>query len=67
MSLAEVVLLVWSVTCGGLVFEVQYIFMKLKNFCGTHISHVQHIIFISTECPFHTLGFHRAIFQYHNL
>ena len=32
--------------------------MSLKNFlfkCGTHISHVQHILFISSESPFHTL------------
>ena len=32
--------------------------MSFKNFlfkCGTHISHVQHILFISSESPFHTL------------
>ena len=27
------------------------------NKCGTHnISHVQNILFISSECPFHTRG-----------
>ena len=32
--------------------------MSFKNFffkCGTHISHVQHMLFISSESPFHTL------------
>ena len=32
--------------------------MNLKTFfknCKKSISHAQHIIFISTECPFHTL------------
>ena len=32
--------------------------------CEKSISH-QHTIFISTECPFHTLGLQVAIFQYH--
>ena len=31
------------------------------------ISHAQHTIFISTECPFHTLLFGRNEIQYHNL
>ena len=58
MSLAEVSA---SVTCGSLVIEVQYLELyyheleKIFYECGTHISHVQHIIFISSECPFHTL------------
>ena len=30
-----------------------------------HISHVQHIIIISSECPFHTLVAQRVKFQYH--
>ena len=28
---------------------------KIFYECGTHISHVQHILFISSESPFHTL------------
>ena len=32
--------------------------------CEKSISH-QHTIFISAECPFHTLGLQVAIFQYH--
>ena len=30
--------------------------LKELNDSGTHISHAQHIIFISSECPFHTVG-----------
>ena len=26
----------------------------ILNKCGIHISHVQNILFISSECPFHT-------------
>ena len=40
--------------------------MNLKLFlteCGTHISHVQNILFISSECPFHTLGVDAPTFQ----
>ena len=28
----------------------------ILNKCGTHISHVQNILFISSECPFQTRG-----------
>ena len=45
---------------------LDYIFMNLKNVlyvAGTNISHVQPIIFIPSECPFHTLGAPRAKFQ----
>ena len=28
----------------------------ILNKCGTHISHVQNILFISSECPFHIRG-----------
>ena len=31
--------------------------------CGTHISCVQNRLFISSECPFHTLGPVRLIFS----
>ena len=37
-----------------------------KNFfneCRTHISHVQNILFISSECLFHTLGAHGLLVQ----
>ena len=40
--------------------------MNLKLFlteCGTHISHVKNILFISSECPFHTLGVDAPTFQ----
>ena len=36
--------------------EVQYLLKIFLDECGTHISHVQNIIFISSECPFQTLG-----------
>ena len=31
--------------------------------CGTHISRVQNRLFISSECPFHTLGPVRSLFS----
>ena len=40
--------------------------MSLKKFlyeCGTHISCVQNRLFISSECPFHTLGSGLVYFQ----
>ena len=54
-------------------FDVQYlrgyIFMNLKHFCmgPEHIFHVQPIIFISSDCPLHTLDAPRAKFQYTSL
>ena len=43
-------------------------FMNFKFFykqCGTHISCVQNRLFISSECPFHTLGqVFSVIFKY---
>ena len=38
-----------------------------KNFNGseTRISHVQHILFISSECPFHTLGVTFQVYVHH--
>ena len=44
----------------------QDFFMNFKNFykqCGTHISRVQNRLFISSECPFHTLGPVLALFS----
>ena len=55
--------------CGSLVIEVQYLdlyFHELEknlNECGTHISHVQNILFISSECPFQTGGAHVVCLQ----
>ena len=34
--------------------------------CGTHISHVQNILFISSECPFHTRGCGNNISSIHH-
>ena len=31
--------------------------------CGTHISRVQNKLFISSECPFHTLGRRLVLFS----
>ena len=56
----------WSLKCN----MWSKIFMNLNIFCFNcekSISHVQHIIFISAKCLFHTLGLQVAIFQYHNL
>ena len=44
---------------------MSYIFMIL-NKCGTHISHVQNILFISSECPFHTRGCGNNISSIHH-
>ena len=44
--------------------------MNLKFFkkqCGTHISCVQNRLFISSECPFHTLASDLVIFKYTSL
>ena len=52
----------WSLKCN----VKSYIFMNLKIFkyeCGIHISHVQNILLISSECPFHTLGVYAPTFQ----
>ena len=43
--------------------ELEFFFFN----CEKSISHVQHTIFISAECPFHTLGLQVAIFQYRSL
>ena len=60
-------------TCGSLVFEVQYlevtVSMNLKKNlyrAGKHISCVQPIIAISSECPLHTLGVPRVNFNMHH-
>ena len=45
----------WSLKCN--IFS-----MNLLD-AGTHISHVQPIIFISSECPFYTLGVYKKNFQ----
>ena len=42
----------WSLKCN----IWSHIFKKNFNGSETRISHVQHILFISSECPFHTLG-----------
>ena len=64
MSLVEVCA---GVTCGSLVIEVQYFKTFFMNFklkqCGTHISCVQNRLFISSECPFHTLHSGLSYFQ----
>ena len=44
----------WSLKCNVWSF----IFMSLKKCfyeCGIRTSHVQHVLFISSESPFHTL------------
>ena len=41
----------WSLKCNIYFMSLKKILFK----CGTHISHVQHILFISSESPFHTL------------
>ena len=55
------------VACS-LVIEVQYRYVELDfhelENCEKSISH-QHTIFISAECPFHTLGLQVAIIQHH--
>ena len=38
----------------------------ILNKCGTHISHVQNILFISSECPFHTRGCGNNISSIHH-
>ena len=53
----------WSLKCN----IWSYIFLDFHepgDDSKKSISHAQHTIFISTECPFHTLGLQRAIFQY---
>ena len=39
----------------------------ILNKCGTHISHVQNILFISSECPFHTRGCGNNISSIHHI
>ena len=52
----------WLLKCNNL----KTFFMNLNFFlkqCGTHISCVQNRLFISSECPFHTLGTGLGYFQ----
>ena len=54
----------WLLKCNTVsqdfFYELQYFFYKQ---CGTHISRVQNRLFISSECPFHTLGPVRLLFS----
>ena len=56
----------WSLKCN----IWSYIFLDFHepgDTCINSIYHVQNIIFISTEYPFHTLYvFFRTAFRYHN-
>ena len=70
VSLAEVCATCLGVTCGSLVIEVQYLeldFHEPGENCKKSISHAQHTIFISTECPFHTPHFGNEKKKNHNL
>ena len=52
----------WLLKCNisRLFYDLQKFFYKQ---CGTHISRVQNRLFISSECPFHTLGPRLGNFQ----
>ena len=55
-------MVVWLLKCNiSRLFFMN--FNKILQQCGTHISRVQNRLFISSECPFHTLGPVSSIFS----
>ena len=53
-------MLAWLLKCNiSRLFFMNFFYKQ----CGTHISRVQNRLFISSECPFHTLGPVLALFS----
>ena len=63
------IILIGGIKFGDLVLSIverhliQYPFLGGPYLRDSTVSHVQYIIFISSECPFHTLGVHAPTFQ----